>query len=737
MGISKRNERFRGFLLALPGALTLAAAILQISPAPANGAVIEVTASGEVIDEPGDGECSLIEAVVNAEEDRQVHSDDCAPGDGPDVVVLPEGSEHILVGAYGDHDTNALPIITSDIQIVAGGASIVAEFAPSRVFEVQGGNLELRDAFVAGARQAEEGGAVRILGGRLAVEGGWFEGNEVTDRGGAIFGESAVVEVRDTTFLNNLSQGVGGAMALTDGTVLETDNVRWDSNSAEKGGALHLSSVQAVIVGGSFWSNQAGDWPGFYFGEYIPYASAIHVESVDGTDPEEIAGEVGLQVRGVTFLDNSHLAIYQQMGTLFIADSKIWLNDRALWTGSNTAATLESVDVHYNGLLMQRVRRGDELHFELPDRSSSRGYGIEEGGGVVNFGTMRVQDSDVLGNHGVVGGFLNRGQLNVVNSKVAGNAVLFELPYGYTGAGGIINVGDATIRSSEIAFNSGRMGGGIVSHPARASLATPTLWVIDSEVRFNHGFDVGGGIFCFATDCRIEDTTVNLNSADLLGGGVLIANASAEIVNSVIAQNYTRSAEADDSGGFGLLVTDNFGRLSEDFGIEHHPDPKPPSSVEIVHSTFFDNNRLDGVVDPRASDVKWDLQGGSLVSITNSMLGRSATSCFRVRGDIENVNNASVGGDCLNNAVDPVLGTPNDLPHGPISVIESEPMGFWQGPGLYNAAGAIPTAYGVFEGSITKEAANPSVCPLSDRNGQPRSAGQCDIGAFEGSFPRP
>ena len=80
-------------------------------------------ADGEV-DVADNGQCSLVEAIVNANNDAQTYAD-CAGGNGADTIVLPAGSVFSLDNPDPTDVTNlytGLPVISSTITIQTDGA---------------------------------------------------------------------------------------------------------------------------------------------------------------------------------------------------------------------------------------------------------------------------------------------------------------------------------------------------------------------------------------------------------------------------------------------------------------------------------------------------------------------------------------------------------------------------------------------------------------------------------------
>jgi len=91
-----------------PIATILILALLLAASAQASGAIINVAPGVSEI--TADGECSLAEAINNANANAQVDNADCVAGDpGVDTIVLASGSIYVL-------DT-ALPVVTSEMLI--------------------------------------------------------------------------------------------------------------------------------------------------------------------------------------------------------------------------------------------------------------------------------------------------------------------------------------------------------------------------------------------------------------------------------------------------------------------------------------------------------------------------------------------------------------------------------------------------------------------------------------------
>src|SRR5262249_19223855 len=104
-----------------------AALLLALGQGVATAATIKVTKNNPNI--PADGQCSLIEAIVNANNDAATHPD-CPAGSGADTIVLPANANVMLSNVYvtlGGTRPVGLPPITSRITIEGNGAAIARQ----------------------------------------------------------------------------------------------------------------------------------------------------------------------------------------------------------------------------------------------------------------------------------------------------------------------------------------------------------------------------------------------------------------------------------------------------------------------------------------------------------------------------------------------------------------------------------------------------------------------------------
>ena len=106
-----------------------AALLLALGQGVGAAATITVTTNNPYI--ISDGQCSLIEAINNANNDAATFPD-CAAGSGADTIVLPANANVVLSAVYARTDGQfgdpvGLPPITSRITIEGNGATIIRQ----------------------------------------------------------------------------------------------------------------------------------------------------------------------------------------------------------------------------------------------------------------------------------------------------------------------------------------------------------------------------------------------------------------------------------------------------------------------------------------------------------------------------------------------------------------------------------------------------------------------------------
>jgi CSLREA domain-containing protein len=184
------------------------------------------------------GTCSLREAVANANADARTHRD-CPAGGGRDIILFDLGrARHTIVL---DPALGSL-VVTDDQRLMIDGGSRVTISGGdgSQILQVENSaDLQLT--------------RLRLTHGLGGDAGGFLAG-------GAIMAHDAHVNIADSTLAHNAggADGSGGAVYVVGG-VLHVVRSTFRENSAEVGGALDITRVDALIVNSTFVDNTAGN----------------------------------------------------------------------------------------------------------------------------------------------------------------------------------------------------------------------------------------------------------------------------------------------------------------------------------------------------------------------------------------------------------------------------------------------------------------------------------------------
>jgi CSLREA domain-containing protein len=166
----------------------------------------------------------------------------------------------------------------------------------------------------------------------------------------------------------------------------------------------------------------------------------------------------------------------------------------------------------------------------------TNGSSTDDGGGVLNEGTLTMTDSVVSGNFvsGNGGGIFNQAALTMTNTIVNGN-------FATVGFGaGIFNSGTLTVTNSTISDNTAGNGGGGIYNAG-------TLTLINSTLSGNTATSGGGGGILNFNTLFVINSTLSGNTANVFGGGIR-SQGTTTLYNSIIA-NSTSGGECVNGSG--------------------------------------------------------------------------------------------------------------------------------------------------------------------------------------------
>jgi hypothetical protein len=289
--LPRRLKRYIRRRLAL--SLGAAALLLALSPPlPAHAAAINVDAPGGVgvVAAANDGQCSLVEAIYNANNDTQMYSyaGECYAGLGPDTIYLPAASTFTLSSidnnAYG---ATGLPVIASTITIEGNGSTIQRGGVSPPDFRIlavnMNGDLTLKDATVSGGRATDAttgggqyGGGVLNVVGTTTLENSTLSGNYAYSRGGGLLNYNGTVTIDGSTISGNTGDTAGGVfnwghgggpvatVAILNNSTVSGNTALWGGgvgNYAAYSGTATLTVLNSTISGNTVLSS-GGVWGG-------------------------------------------------------------------------------------------------------------------------------------------------------------------------------------------------------------------------------------------------------------------------------------------------------------------------------------------------------------------------------------------------------------------------------------------------------------------------------------------
>jgi hypothetical protein len=642
--LSRRARRYIQRKLALK--LSAAAFLLALSgmyvPA-AYAAGINVDDGVAVAD---DGQCSLIEAILNANNDDQLYTSlgECAAGNGADIINLPPGGLFNLTGAYASSN-NGLPVITSNITIEGNGSTIAGNNSDFRIFAVNpDGDLTLRDTTVTGGSIDGDGGGVFNYYGKVAIlNNSVISGNYAYDSGGGVFNYGGEVTIENSLVSDNRADDDGGGVSNYDGALTINNSVISGNNAAGGGGVFNDDGVatiehstissNAAYLGGGVANVDGGDLniegstisgnTAFFGGGVGNSWSELTIENsaVSGNTAYFIGGGVDnwagyVTINGSDILDN---ATYLGGG---VCNNCWWegIKDKATVQNSVLSGDAES---HRASAVQQPYWYWGEVAIA---NSAVSGNDAQYGGGVANlYGLVTIGNSTVLGNdaHLSGGGVLNYSSYDpyvTKKSTISGNeASPLDSVYNYY-YGAITVIENSTISGNDAQYGS---GGGVANYvyvydysdrknlAAGNAASSPevvvnyyggTVIIRDSTISGNEAHGDGGGVFNYVHYHYTEQTSRSAPQAP--SSDLNFYYGAVVIENSIISGNEAGEEMGEGtpiySGGRGGGVF-NGHRYSYSTGLAKDASPLDLQQwwwgwgkVAIKDSAISDNDALYG-----------------------------------------------------------------------------------------------------------------------------------------------
>lgn len=214
-----------------------------------------------------DGSCSISEAIINANNDAQTHSD-CVAGSGIDTIIL---NTDVNLTTEFENDIfwgrTATPPISTAVVLNGQGhvlerdsafsctinfTSNLDEFRLLRVSST--GNLSLNNMIVRGGcvdsngQTSADGGGI-VNEGTLSIMNSVIDNNQSGGYGGGLTTENGTVEIiENSLFSNNTAQLRGGGLNQYNGIITAITNTTFSNNLATDGGGLYVEDMTVLLI---------------------------------------------------------------------------------------------------------------------------------------------------------------------------------------------------------------------------------------------------------------------------------------------------------------------------------------------------------------------------------------------------------------------------------------------------------------------------------------------------------
>ena len=347
-------------------------------------------------------QCSLREALINANADNQSGSVDCAAGNGRDTITLPAAQTISLL--------TPLPNFAESLDIDGNGSTI--ERSPAL------GACVLDQNSTANEFRVLRVGGNEVTLSNMTLQGGCADGSPPHDiNGGAVFSFGTRLQMTNVTVQNNAAYRHGGGVYGSNELTITDSVLRNNEALTGLGGGVFSNQARFALLGSTLENNSAPSGGGAASGASL---SAIS----------------GCTFNGNTATSGNGGGVYSVYDSAVIELSRFSGNQALAGAGgavamSNQGLVTEVVDSTFIG-----------------NTAGTNGGGLSFGGA-----ELALSNSVFADNHAADGGGLNAvGPASVLSSTFSANTAA-------AGGGGIAIDGALTLEDSTLADNSGAQFG--------------------------------------------------------------------------------------------------------------------------------------------------------------------------------------------------------------------------------------------------------------------------------------
>jgi len=503
-----------------------------------------ITVAAGVVDIDGaDGQCSLIEAIENANNDAATHAD-CPAGSGADIIELATGATYDLTSAAGG---TALPTISDELTIKGHNATIRKVNAASYrlMANAQGNVLEITDLTLRDGYALTGGGGAILNKGHLTVRRSTFLSNHSHTKGGAIFvdarGASASLMINNSTFDSNGATEEGGAIFMSfdeSETFLQINNSEFTDNSSNTdGGAIYGDgdNWRLEVRNSTFTNNSADSDGGAIYFFIKPADGVIAYSTFENNEAENGAGgAIYAKTSATTRFTFDHLTMTNNSaataGGAMVLGHVTWGNFHV------TASTFDGNNANYGGAIS-----ADHV-FTLTQVALRNNASIADGGAI---------DVRSGGTSTAIG--------MVEYCEISGNTA------GQDGGGVHIEPSDhLTLRHSTLSGNEAGTGGGAIDNTGTISVTFATI--VDNDANRGGGFrNVSSGVMVMRNTALMENRDGGLGTNNCSNDGTFTSLGYNRYVTGALSGCIGLFGEATDasvavpSDHIDLTLADNGG----------------------------------------------------------------------------------------------------------------------------------------------------------------------------------
>ncbi len=450
-----------------------------------------ITHTFTVTNSSDSGTGSLRQAILNA------NADSLQPPGVVDVINFNLGP--------GNHTitlTSAvLDITAKDLTIMGTGAKLVSISGGRNLedFKIEAGANVTISGLTITEGSATVGGGINNAG-HLTLNNDILNNNIAVTAGGGIFNSGTLI-VNNSVFSNNNAVFGGGLENIES---LSINSSSFTNNAANSTGGGIYTSKLANVSGLVFSGNQAG------FAETHNVSGPINFNTIV---VDSLADSTGGQLNQGTVSLRDALNVIAPGGTITfaaeLAKGEITLTQGELALNTNVKIQGLGADkLTISGNKQSRLFSiNTGVIAEINGLTIANGVASDDGGGILNRGTLTLMNDMLIGNSALSGGAIfNSGNLTLLGDTFSGNAAT------YLGGAVVNNAG--ILNATNITFSGNRAGldGGALWNNGTTNLLNDTI-------AFNQALN-GGGIRNLGV-MNLHDTLIAKNtalgSADIFG----------------------------------------------------------------------------------------------------------------------------------------------------------------------------------------------------------------------------